>query len=258
MELIASESLRLGTITLTDGSAYDFNRSTSNTIVPAVLWSVVATAVPIANLEALYTAVKHNGKCKPNACLMGSSAFSAFIATDEITNSAGNRDISFVAAGESGMNTNTILPAMPKELADMESNGFTYQAFLRTPKGRKIYIFVYDEDYQNSADTWVEFMKKEDVLLFDPTMRLDRFFGPRIRFDIQTPEEMMINRLFGIQNMVNQMPEAINNGTLESWMFHHDSFMNDNKTSVGVESYTGPIYAPTQVDAAGLLDGVVA
>jgi len=255
MELVASEAARTGIITLSDGSTYNFDRSSSNTIVPAILWSVVATAVPIANLEALYDEVKRNGKSTPSACIMGADAFSAFIKTDEITSSADNRDITFVRAGDTIMQG---LPGLPPSMSDFEANGFIYQAFVRTPKGRRIFIFVYDEEFQNAADTWVEFMPLNDVLLLDPTARLDRFFGPRIRFDIDTPDKMMIERVFGVQNMIANMPETPGTGVLESWMFHHDTFINTNMTSVGIETYTGPIYAPTQVDAMGLLDGVVA
>jgi hypothetical protein len=181
---------------------------------------------------------------------MAGDAFNEFLNLTEVKNSADNRDISFVRAGATEF---TALP-VPDFVGDMEANGFSYMAFykdLRT--GRKMYIFVYDEDYQDSTGTWTNYMPSGKVLFFDPDMRLDRFFGPRVRFDYTTPEEQMIRNMFGIESAI-AMPENLGNGNIESWMFHHDVVTNGSeKTSIGIESYTGPIYAPTEVDSAGEL-----
>ena len=52
--------------------------------------------------------------------------------------------------------------------------------------------------------------------------------------------------------------EDIPVNVLDARMFHHDSFLNESKSAIGIETYTGPIYSPTHVDAAGILDGVIA
>lgn len=251
MELMASQALRTGIITLDDSSTYNFGRASTNTDTVAITWDNATTAVPFLNLSTHYTTVRRNGKGDPRAVIMSGDAFNAFLNTNEVKNSADNRDISFIRAGDPGA-----LTQLPQTdfISDMEKNGFSYMAYykdLRT--GRKMFIFVYDEDYQNAAGTWVNYMPSGKVLFFDPDMRLDRFFGPRIRFDYQTPEEKMIRRMFGIESAIS-MPEKLGNGNIESWMFHHDVVTNGSeKTSVGIETYTGPIYAPTEVDSAGEL-----
>lgn len=251
MESMAAEALRTGIITLDDGSTYNFGRASTNTDTAAILWNNTGTAVPFLNLSTQYTTVRRNGKGDPRAVVMSGDSFNAFLNTDEVKDSANNRDISFVRAGDPGA-----LVQLPKAdfIADMEANGFSYMAYykdLRT--GRKMYIFVYDEDYQNSAGTWVSYMPSGKVLFFDPDMRLDRFFGPRIRFNYMTPGEQIVRSMFGIESAIS-MPENLGNGNIESWMFHHDVVTNgDQKTSVGIETYTGPIYAPTEVDSAGEL-----
>lgn len=250
IELMAAQALRLGVVTLDDGSTYNFGRATTNTDTAAITWDNSATAVPFANLSAHYTTVRRNGKGDPRAVVMSGNAFNDFLLTDEVTASADNRNISFVRAGATEFAS---LP-VPDFVGDMEANGFSYMAFYKDlTTGRKMYIFVYAEDYQNASGTWVNYMPDDKVLFFDPDMRLDRFFGPRIRFDYETPEERMIKRMFGIQSAI-AMPENLGNGNIESWMFHHDVVTNGSeKTSIGIESYTGPIYAPTEVDSAGEL-----
>lgn len=254
MELAASESMRTGIITLDDGETYNFNRSTNNTIVPSTLWSVVATASPIGDYDDLADSIQENGKTEAMASVIGWEAFRAMINTDEISNIADNRRFSFIQAGDSKG-----LPSIPTDMQYLVDNGFKYQAYMTTYKGRTIYLFTYNEKYQNSAGTWVDYMPTKDALLFDHTARYDKFFGPRIRFDIMTEDEMIMNRLLGLEDLQQQF---INNedptGVLDARMFHHDGFLGANKDVITIETYTGPIYAPTQVDAAGLLDGVIA
>lgn len=254
MELAAAESISTGIITLDDGATYDFGRSTTNTITPLTLWSVTNTASPIGDLDDLSDSLQENGKTEGMAAVFGYSAFKAMLDTDEITNIADNRRLSFVQAGDS-----KTLPSLPADMQFMVQNGFKYMAYLTTYKGRTIYIFTYNEKYQNDAGTWVDYMNPKDVLLLDHTARFDRYFGPRIRFDLMTEDERIMNRLLGIESMQNQVVNQEGAaGILDARMFHHDGFLGPNKDVITIETYTGPIYAPTQVDAAGLLDGVIA
>lgn len=252
LEAIAFESLSTGIITLNDGTTYNFGRASTNTDTVGTTWNNVATATPFADLSTHYTIVRRNGKGNPQAVVMAGDAFNAFLNTTEVLNSADNRDISFVRASDQSLN----MKPLPPWVTEMESQGFSYMAYykdLRT--GRKMYIFVYDQDYQDqdSSDAWANYMTAKKVLFFDPMMRLDRFFGPRVRFDYQTPEEMMINRLFRINRIKASLPAQLGNGVVESWMWHHDTISNGDKTSVGIESYMCPLLACTEVDSAGLL-----
>lgn len=254
MELEASESLRTAIITLDDGEVYDFDRAANNTIVPAILWSVVATAVPIDNLDDLADSLQENGKTEGMASVFGTDAFTSFLATDQITAIADNRRLNFVQAGDSRG-----LPGIPADMQWMIDAGFKYAAYVTTNKGRTIFIFTYNEKYQTDAGVWTPFMPTKDVLLFDHMARFDRYFGPRIRFDLETEEERVMNRLLGLENLHSQViNDSVPVGVLDARMFHHDAFLGDNKTVIGIETYTGPIYAPTHVDAAGILDGVIA
>jgi len=226
MELAAAESLRLGTITLDDGSTiYNFGRSSDNTDTLGKLWSDI-TALGFTDLSVHYTKVAQNGKGDPRAIIMAGNAFTAFLNLTEVKASADNREINFLRAGDKSFGD---LPGA-EFIADMEANKFSYMAYFRDPNtGHKMYIFVYDEKYQNAGDTWVRFMPDDKVLFFDPDMRLDRFFGPRIRFDYMTQAEIQVEQMLGINAML-EAPVA-QTGPIESWMFHHDVIDNQQKNS---------------------------
>ena len=252
LEAVAFESISTGIITLNDGTTYNFGRASTNTDTVGTTWNNTTTATPFADLSTHYTTIRRNGKGDPKAIIMAGDAFNAFLNTTEVLNSADNRDISFVRAGD----LNNIPLPRQEWIASMEAQGFTYMAYykdLRT--GRQMFIFVYDEDYQDqdASDAWVQYMTAKKVLFMDPMMRLDRFFGPRVRFDYMTPEETLINRLFRINRIKASLPAQLGNGVVESWMWHHDTVTNGDKTSVGIESYMCPLLACTEVDSAGLL-----
>lgn len=253
MEKEAAEAATTGIITLDDGQAYNFGRATTNTITPAVLWSVTATASPIGDLDDILDSLQENGKTEGNAAVYGYSAFKAMLDTDEVKNIADNRRLNFIQAGDA-----VTLPALPANLQFMVANGFKYVAYVTTYKGRGVHLFQYNEKYQTDAGAWTEHMDPKNVFVFDSDARYDRYFGPRVRFDIETENERIVNRLLGIESMKNQILDEQGMGVIDSRMFNFDTFLNSSKTVIESHVYTSPIYAPTHVDAAGLLGGVIA
>lgn len=251
MNLVASEAIRTGKITLTDGSEYDFDRATANSGTPVATWDNVATGVPITDLAALYEIVRDNGRCTPWFVGLGSTAATSFFATDQVTELSNLRRNNFISGGRD-------LPALPAGGDRMIANGWVYQAYVLTPQGYALYIFVNNDNYQLANKTFTNFQPKEDVLMMDPSIRLDRFFGPNVRWDLDTPEMRFIKQVFRIQNMVNTMPEQMGAGNVEPWMFYHYPQINDSHTSLQIESITCPVYVPTQVDGAGQIENATA
>lgn len=244
MNMVASEAIRTGKITLSDGSEYDFDRATANSGTVVAQWNNVATATPTADLAALYEAVRDNGRCTPGFVGLGSDAAVSFFATNEITELSNLRRNNFISGGRD-------LPALPPGYDRRIANGWVYQAYLLTPQGYPLYIFVNNDNYQLANKTFTNFQPKKDVLMMDPAIRLDRFFGPNVRWNLNTPEDQFINRIFGISGMINTMPEQVSEGNVEPWMFYHYPEINSGKTSLQIESLTCPVYVPTQVDGAG-------
>lgn len=248
MELAAWESLRTGIITLDDGTTtYNFGRAAANTNTLGTLWSNVA-ADGFNDLSVHGKIIDRNGKGNTRVVLMSGDSHNAFLNLTIVKASADNRDISFFRAGDQRFKD---LPTM-SFVTRLEGNGLNYMSFYKDIKtGKQYHIFVYPDEYQNAADTWTGFYPNGKVLMFDPDLRLDRFFGPGLRFDYMTQEERMIEQMLGIQTMVDS--PIRNAGAVESWMFHHDVLPNQQKTAFGVETYTSPLYACTEVDSAGEL-----
>lgn len=248
MELAAWESIRTGIITLDDSATtYNFGRSSDNTDTLSTLWSNVA-ADGFDDLSTHGKIIDRNGKGNTRVVLMAGNSFNAFLKLTIVKDSADNRDISFFRAGDQRFKD---LPSMDF-VTRLEGNGLNYMAFYKDIKtGKQYHIFVYPDEYQNASDVWTPFYPDGKVLMFDPDMRLDRFFGPSLRFDYEVPGERQIERMLGITAMVD-IPE-LQGGAVESWMFHHDVLPSADKTSFGVETYTSPLYACTEVDSAGEL-----
>jgi len=257
MEKQAAEAINAATTTLDDGGAYDFDRSTDNTITPSVLWSVTATATPIGNIDDGLDAIQENGKTEGGVGLIGWEALKAMLATTELINLSGKdgKRFEFVQAGSALAQ----LPALPADMQYLARNGFKYMAWLKTYKGREVYLFTYNEKYQTDAGVWTDYMNSKDVLLMDHTARRDRYFGPSIRLDLVTPEQRAINSYLGLNSArAMALNDVSPSGIIDARMFHHDAFMNETRTAFSIETYTGPLYVPTAVDTTCLLDGVTA
>lgn len=255
MEAMFAEAICSGTVTLDDGQSYSFDRSPDLTFTPLTLWSVTATASPIGDIDDLIDVGKEKGRVPFDAFLFGYGAWKAMLNTDEIK-AANSEDAGFEFLQ---MGNKTPLPALPAHLRFMEPAGFSYMGYLITYKGRKVYCFLYDEEYENASAVSTPYMTTNNVLGFSAEARRDKYIGPPIRFPIQTADEMMLNRVLGIEALHNTaVNEAAPTNVLDARMFHHDIFLSQDKTAITVNTYTGPLPVPTQVDASGLLEAVIA
>jgi len=255
MEAMCVEALSSGILTLDDGTTYDFDRSTDNTITVSILWSVTATADPIGDFDIAIEKIQENGKSDASAAIIGYDAFESMINTDQIKNTADNRRFEFVQMG-SGTKA---LPGLPSDMNYLIANGAKYIAYIKTRKGRDVYLFAYNERYQNSSGTWVDYFNSKDVLVFDHIARRDRYFGPRIRFDMISQDEILLNQALGLTSLEQMaVRDADPSGIIDVNMFHFDAFMNRGRTNIFVECYTGFLPIPTAVDTTALLDGVIA
>lgn len=249
--LSASEVIRTGKMTLSEGSQYNFDRATSNTQNIAITWDNPTTAIPKANLARLYEAVRDNGDCTPGFVGMGQEALTAFFATDEITTLANSRRLNFISGGRE-------LPALPPGYQRMVDAGWVYMAYLLTDEGYPLYIFANNDNYRLvKQGTRFNFQPKKDVLMMDPTIRCDLYLGPKVRFDMVMPGQRQIETLFGISSLKSTPIRQEGSNIIEPWMLNHDTWMNESRTFIGVETYTSPVPVPTQVNGAGALPDVV-
>jgi hypothetical protein len=254
--LIASEALRTGKITLNDGSQYNFDRAAANTGTPFATWDNASTATPIADLVSIYEPIRDNGNCDPNFVGLGADAANSFFNTNEITNLINLRGSTFIYSGKDTRG----LPALPQGYQRMVDSGWVYQAWLLSPEGYEFFIFVNNANYRlTKGGTRTNYQPKKDVLMMDPVkMRCDMFLGPKTRFSIDMPGQRAIESLFGISRLKTSQIMQTGTKILEPWMFNHDTWVNESRTFIGVESYTGPVTVPTAVDCAGSIPNVTA
>ena len=100
VELQASQILQTGQLTLTNSSGdtvYDLDFKPKATHFPTVgtAWSSAATCTPIDDLQALGNVIRSDGKVNPNRLTFGESAFSEFMASDQVKAHLDNRRIEF-------------------------------------------------------------------------------------------------------------------------------------------------------------------
>ncbi len=251
--LIASEALRTGKITLNDGSQYNFDRATANTGTPFAMWNNASTATPTADLVGIYEPIRDNGNCTPSFVGLGADAATSFFATDEIKALTDLRRGNFIASGDQRG-----LPALPRGYQRMIDNGWVYRAWMQSPEGYDFFIFANNDNYKLvKGGSRTNYQPKKDVLMLDPVnMRCDIYLGPKTRFAIDLPGQRAIESLFGISRLKTAPLKQTGTRILEPWMFNHDTWVNDTRTYIGVESYTGPVTIPTAVDCAGSIPDV--
>jgi hypothetical protein len=255
--IIASEALRTGKITLNDGSQYNFDRATANTGTVFATWDNSSTATPTADLVGIYEAIRDNGNCDPGFVGMGATAANSFFNTAEILALSDLRRSNFISAG--GKDSRE-LPALPPGYQRMVDSGWKYQAWLKSFEGYEFYIFVNNANYKLvKGGSRINYQPKKDVLMMDPVaMRCDLYLGPKTRFMIDLPGQRAIESLFGISRLKTMPLKQTGTRILEPWMFNHDTWVNESRTFIGVESYTGPVTVPTAVDCAGSLPDATA
>lgn len=100
VELQASQILQTGQLTLTNGAGdtvYEIDFKPKATHFPTVstAWSSAATCTPINDLQALGNVIRSDGKVNPNRLTFGESAFSDFMASDQVKAHLDNRRIEF-------------------------------------------------------------------------------------------------------------------------------------------------------------------
>jgi hypothetical protein len=98
VELQASQILQTGILTLTDATGatvytLDFKPKATHFPTTGTSWSTIATATPLADLEALAKIIRADGKVNPNILIMGDVALSNFLRNADVQAVLDNRRI---------------------------------------------------------------------------------------------------------------------------------------------------------------------
>ena len=172
IELMCSQVLQTGTVTLTDAAGVDlytldFGSKTSHMATVGTAWATNgSTGTPLADLEALASVVRRDGKKNPNKLTFGASAWSRFLA---------NADV------QKRLLTNLNSMGMGQLAPVSRGQGATFQGFIILGNYR-FEMWTYDGWYKHPVTGVLTPYLSDDNVVMTSDGRLDLAYGaiPRI------------------------------------------------------------------------------
>ena len=248
MERLAGQSILEGVQDAILGTSdvnlqYDMYRNDDHSITLITQWTDSVNATPIQDIDNALDKASRNGDRVPKFALMGSAAIAAFTNCNEIRETADNRRYELVRCGQN------VSP--PAEYSFMMENGWTPWGWLRTYKGRTLWIFTQDYTWQDdeNADQHVEYMPVGKVVFGSTESRNDRAFGPSETLGDTEDQMRFYREFFGFDiNSIPTVGEISMNRVITPQMFMLDAYKNTSNTKVTVRCQTAPIFMTTETD----------
>lgn len=159
-EIMRMQALTTGMVTFSNNGqsiAVDYGIPAANKVTPTTLWSVSATADPIADIIGWQDQIENATGVRPTVLLMNTNTFNRIKKCDSIKNA-----IYVFGQGKVTPSTNSV------------------KDFILTETGCTTYI--YNKGYTNQENTFTKFIADEVVVLLPDTFVGDTWFGT-------TPEE---------------------------------------------------------------------
>lgn len=229
---------------------YDFRRNSSLTITPTVPWDN-ASADIFGDIDAGCDALREIGHVTPNFMFMGGDVAPVFFNDTTIQKFADLIGYAFIAVGP-----NNPVPANLQPLVD---GGATARGMIFTPKGRQLWLFVYNDGYTDDDGDFNYYMPKDTVFLGYYGARADRYFGPSDTLPLTPSEQSWYMERFGFDmTMMPAMPNIKNqSAVITPAMFYFDAYQSSDRKKVSIRTQTAPIFATTQTDAYYVMNSVL-
>lgn len=256
-EWLASQSILTGQQPIIEGASvtddyYDFYRNSNMTVTLGTAWT--GATDPIVDYDDAWVAMRQIGRATVTSnvtglgSILGADSFEAFITNSVIENIADNQRLMRVEDNP-GMRP----PDVYQKYVDA---GLTYQFKLTTYQGHVFHMFTYPDYYQLDAGTWTPWMPTDEVLVFNPLTRADRYFGPNERLPMDPAQRQLYQFWMGMDPMTVKPPANIKSWTsnFDPRMFHFDLQKKDR--SLLIRTQCAPIYAPVHTDAYYVMKGV--
>lgn len=250
-EVLAAQSMLTGKMDAILGTTnpdlqYDFRRSAGNTISVPTVWTS-ASATPIADLDAACLRVQREGHAKPDMVVMNKEAIAAFLNNPQILSAADNRRY----IDEVVIQNKSMVPAHMQRFVDA---GMVVRGRIVTNQGFELYLFSYNEHYENDAGTDIDFIPTGYVMVTSSKARFDRHFGPPERLPLTSQDIAMYTEYFGISpTAVNIPAEVLNSSIIPRESFYLDAYIGENRKGITMRCQHAPIFATTQTDAVAVL-----
>jgi hypothetical protein len=229
---------------------YDFRRNSSLTVTPTNTWNSGSQNI-MGDIDGMCDNLRALGHVSADMMIQGGQAMDAFIKDTDIQSLADNRRFELIQ-----VSTNNPVPDKFRRFID---GGLTARGRLRTAKGHELWMFTYNDLYTNTAGTAVKYMPEDEALICYSGARADRYFGPPERIPTTAAEMAEFQDLFGFSMISPPMPPNVKGmgSAVNPAMFYTDAYIANDRKKVTVRTQAAPIFATTQTDAFGLLQGLI-
>lgn len=228
VELQASQILQTGKLTLTDSSGatvyeLDFKPKATHFPTVGVPWSTVATATPLADLEALAKVIRSDGKVNPDRVIMGSTALNEFLQNAGVQAALDNRRI----------NIGDIAP-------QFDDSGATFYGYVWAGS-YSFEIWTYPDTYNDpQTGNPVEYIDPGKVVMLSSRTRLD-MTSARVPLPLG-PDPRVANLLPGRMSSRSEGFDVTPN-----------VYATPNGKQIMGELESRPLLIPVQIDGFGCL-----
>ena len=260
MEFLCRESVLTGSHPMILGTSntnliYDFFRKSTHTFAASAAWDIVGTDI-IGDLDTMADLILLDSFNSVNdvGILVGASAFEGMRKNTQIKAEA---DIRHFGSAE----INTRFPEPPREFDRYRENGFSLVGRLTTYKARNVWIYVYDQTFTDDfstvgTDTETPWMPIAKALMFVPSARCDRYFGPPDRLPVEPSEIQMYQEAFGLNMSSPVAPNVQNTGVIDARAFHFDAYKSADKKVFELRLQSAAIFPTTETDAFVTITGL--
>ncbi len=248
-EVLASQAWRTGEQNSNEAGTLklDYLRNTNLTSAVGTIWTNVAADAE-ADLLVAVKALRQYGRVTAQGVLMNNKAFVGMYNQTKMKSLADNRRLAFHSLGQDpGM-----MPAWGQKIVD---GGGQYQGWIKVGAWT-LFIFTYIDSYETDAGVQTFYVPEDEVYVFDPFARWDRYFGPGEMTE-DAIDDQVYRQVFGISkdaSISRALTNVKNKAMFSSQMFTLGAEKNGTR-GYRIITQSAPMYVPTQTDTIYSLTG---
>lgn len=151
-------------------------------------------------------------------------------------------------AGDMSVKLNAESSDYPREVTEAVRMGLRPLGYFTTPMGFKVYVMVCDQFY-HVGSTKTYYFPATSALLYPPSMRGDRAFGPHER-GVRLPQDMAeMQALFGFASNAPQTTSLDTSSVFPKDSLYFDFYRSEDKRTINLVTQAAPVFIPYNVNA---------
>lgn len=245
-ELLASESVLTGKMSAKIGTTntdliYDFGRDAGNIFAAPAVWDAGSPKI-LEDFDTACQQGREQGHVNIDMAIIGGGAMDAIVNDTLFNTQADNRRIELIEVSDKN--------PVPSRFDRFIEGGFLARGRVRTPQGYEVWLFTYNEVYEDSAGAMQKYMPDDKIVFLSSSARFDRYFGPSEVLPMNAVREAWFMETFGFSS-TGMMPPNIKGASdiVSPAMFYFDGYPSTNGKAVTIRTQAAPIFATTQTDA---------